>query len=167
LPNLKALESVAPTWFIELFGGPRAVCEGKSIEKFRTDRCGLLLAILAARPERMYPREELGYLLWPDLDDRPLQLQRLRDELSKLGASLGKDIFEKSGNRGVKVRSGITSDVARFDQLFLTAARATPEQRLPALEAAAALYKDDLLPRYYDDWSERERERLKVSTAMC
>ncbi|MBB6049972.1 ATP-binding protein [Armatimonas rosea] len=156
------MESVATTWFIELFGELRAVCAEKSVEKFRTDRCRLLLAILAARPERMHPREELGDLLWPDEDDRPLQLQRLRGELSELGTSLGKDIFEKSGNRGVKVRSGIASDVSRFDQLFLTAARATPEQRLPALEAAAALYKDDLLPSRYDDWTIRERERLKV-----
>ncbi len=118
--------------------------------------------MLAARPERVHSREELGELLWPDEDPQRQRL-RLRGELSELRTGLGEDIFQKSGNIGVKVRPGITSDVAHFDHYLLTAVRAsTPEQRLPSLRAAAALYKGDLLPGFYDDWSVRERERLKA-----
>ncbi|WP_395138130.1 BTAD domain-containing putative transcriptional regulator, partial [Armatimonas sp.] len=155
------MESVPTTWLIELFGGPRAVCGDVSVSRFRTRRGGLLLAMLAARPERVHSREELGELLWPE-EDPQKQNPRLRDELSKLKADLGEDILEKS-NSGVKVRPSITSDVARFDDYLLTAVRAsTPEQRLPSLRAAAALYKGDLLPGFYEDWVQTERERLKA-----
>ncbi|WP_394796947.1 BTAD domain-containing putative transcriptional regulator [Armatimonas sp.] len=156
------MESVPTTWIIELLGGLRAICGEVSVSRFRTQRCRLLLAMLAARPERVHSREELGELLWPDEDPQRQRL-RLRGELSELRTGLGEDIFQKSGNIGVKVRPGITSDVAHFDHYLLTAVRAsTPEQRLPSLRAAAALYKGDLLPGFYDDWSVRERERLKA-----
>lgn len=156
------MESVLHTWEIELLGGLVAVCGERRLTRFRTKRSGHLLALLAARPERIYTREELGELLWPD-EDQELQLRRLRDELSKLSTYLGETIFEKQGNVGVRLRPGITSDVARFDALFLRVVRTrAPEQRLTTLLQATALYKGDLLPGYLDDWSLRERERLRA-----
>ena len=156
------MESASADWTIELFGGLRAVCKDRSVVRFRTQRGGLLLSILAARPERVHSRDELGELLWPDEDPQRQRL-RLRGELSELRTGLGDDIFERSGNVGVRVRPGVTSDVARFEGFLLAAVRASaPEQRLPPLQAAASLYRGDLLPGFFDDWSVREREHLRA-----
>lgn len=155
------MESTVPVaWQITLWGGLRATCGEKTVAHFRTLRCGLLLAILASRPERIHSREELGELLWPD-EDPQWQRNRLRGELSELRHDLGEDIFEKSGNLGLRVRPGVSSDVARFDETVQAALRAlAPERRVPLLQAAVALSEGDFLPGYYDDWSVRERERL-------
>ena len=144
------VESVPTTWFIELLGGLRAVCGEVSVSHFRTQRCGLLLALLATRPARVHSREELGELLWPEEDPQRQRL-RLRGELSELRTGLGEDIFEKRGNVGVRVRPGITSDVAHFDDYLLTAVRASTPEQLTARTRAelakwAKVVKDAGLP---------------------
>lgn len=157
-------------WRVELFGGLRAVRSTDAVEvtEFRTKKCEQLLAMLASKPGRAWGREELGELLWPGDDDPSHQRELLRYNLAKIKVALhGDDVIVRGGNTWVSADpERLTSDVAAFDAAFdvafLSAVRAsTPAERLDPLREAVRLYRDDLLPDFYDEWSCRERERLR------
>lgn len=149
-------------WRVELLGGLRATRGSERVTKFRTQKSTLLLALLAVQPGREWGREELCEVLWPEID-LPVQRARLRDELRNVRDALGPEIVAKGKHASVAADSArLTSDVAEFDLSFLRAVRSTaPFERVEPLRAAVALYKGDLLPGFYDDWSCGERERLR------
>ncbi|HLK58694.1 MAG TPA: winged helix-turn-helix domain-containing protein [Chthonomonadaceae bacterium] len=55
-------------WRIELLGGLKAGRSGQEIERFRTQKAGGLLALLAYHPNQTHCRETLIEQLWPNTD---------------------------------------------------------------------------------------------------
>jgi predicted ATPase len=145
-------------WRVELLGNLRITRGEKTVTRFESRKVGALLARLALAPERAHPREELAALLWPDAD-RTLGLERLRHVLSSLLRQTGTpgagdaDPLLVADRQMVRLnREAVTCDVVEFER------RAGRRQ----YAQARALYTGDLLPGYYDDWIQDERERLRA-----
>ncbi|GIV69776.1 AAA family ATPase [Caldilinea sp.] len=129
---------------IELFGALR-VSEEERIFKVKGGRAVSLLAYLALHSHARHGREALAEILSPDA--APERVRRnLSDALYRLRCALGAGWLDVEGETvALRVGSDLWVDVWEFERL---AARTD----LAALEAAAALYKGDLLPEIYDDW---------------
>lgn len=143
-------------WRVELLGNLQITRGEKTITRFESRKVGALVARIALSPERLHPREELAALLWPEAD-RPVGLERLRHVLSSLlrqtGGTGDADPLLIVDRQAVRInREAVTCDAVEFERL---AGRRQYEQ-------ARALYTGDLLPGYYDDWIQDERERLRA-----
>lgn len=105
----------------------------------------LLLARLALQPGRQHPREELIELLWPGVG-LDAGRNRLRQTLSTVRALLETPeapLLQADRLQVSLLPGALSSDVQDFE-----AGR------------AAALYRGELLPGYFDDWVVQERHRL-------
>ena len=112
-----------------------------------------LLARLALAPERLHAREELVELLWPGVD-AAIGRNRLRQALSTLKSRLespGGTPVLQADRLGVRVVPGALACDAREFEAHLRAGRHA---------AAAASYRGELLPGFYDEWINDERQRL-------
>lgn len=148
-----------PPWRIELLGWLRAEWYGGStaqtVTRFATHQTAVLLARLALGPHRAHAREELVDTLWPDADyDRARArlrqaLSSLRHQLEPPGVSPGSILIADRTHIRLNPDAFVT-DVAEFE----AATRAGRSAE------AAALYRGDLLPGFYEDWVLAERERL-------
>jgi len=97
-----------------------------------------LLAYLAVRPGRRYPRDKLATLLWPGTGDEHAR-QSLRQALVTLRRVLGAHAIVIADHREVGLEApGLDIDVGRFEALIR-------ESSAEALQAAAELYQGDLL----------------------
>jgi predicted ATPase len=143
-------------WRVELLGNLQITRGEKTITRFESRKVGALVARIALSPERLHPREELAALLWPEAD-RPVGLERLRHVLSSLlrqtGGAGDADPLLIADRQAVRInREAVTCDAVEFERL------AGRQQ----YEPARGLYTGDLLPGYYDDWIQDERERLRA-----
>ena len=105
----------------------------------------LLLARLALQPLRQHPREELIELLWPGVALEAGR-NRLRQTLSTLRALLETPeapLLQADRQQISLLPGALSSDVQDFEAT-----------------RAAALYRGELLPGYFDDWVVLERHRL-------
>lgn len=129
---------------IELFGALR-VTENERVVNVAGSRAVSLLAYLVLHPRARHTREALAELLSPDAPAERVR-RNFSDALYRLRSTLGPGWLDVEGET-VALRGGpdLWVDVWEFERL---AARTD----LAALEAAAALYKGDLLPEIYDDW---------------
>jgi predicted ATPase len=119
-----------------------------------------LLARLALAPDRAQPREVLIELLWPGVA-LAVGRNRLRQVLSTLKAQL--DAPADGGSTPGEVISAdrlslrLAGQQLRCDAvLFEAAARAGRHGE------AAALYRGELMPGFYDEWIHGERNRLAL-----
>ncbi len=164
----------APVWRVELFGGLRAIryspgalsaaapplpaTPAAVLERFQTQRTGLLLAALALAAPAARTREELSALLWPDATAAAGR-ERLSQALYWLRQRLEGDAGREPGSvlradrytiRLLLPEAGGT-DVQEFED-------AVAEERW---EAAAALYGGPFLAGYpEDEWVYLERQRF-------
>ena len=137
-------------WRVEMLGGLRVVGDEHLITQFGARKTTALLALLALRPERVQPREELAAQLWPDAEWESSR-NRLKQALSMLRKHLG-PIFEAS-HFGIKLSLGsVETDVAQWEGLV----------KAGRLREAGALWQGELLPGYYEDALVQERERLNA-----
>ena len=121
-----------------------------------------LLAYLAFRQGHGASRDHLAALLWGDTRDEQAR-KSLRQTVyvlrKALGAAGAPSLFVE-GEMLTLNPDGVDVDVGRFEQL-------TAENTPGALEAAAALYRGDLLEGFsvdeppFEDWRIVERERLR------
>lgn len=136
------------SWRVELLGGLRVLGEGVLITQFEARKTTALLALLALRPERVHPREELIVALWPDAELESGR-NRLKQALSMLRKRLG-PIFETS-HFGIRLLPGaVETDTAQWEALIGQG----------RLREAEALWRGELLPGFYEDPLALERERL-------
>ncbi len=160
---------LAEAWCIELFGALKARLGTVEITRFRSYRTGALLAYLACYRNRTHPREELIELLWPESEPEAGQMS-LRTALSSLRRQL-EPPGVPPGSVLVADRSQVrlnppafTTDVAEFEAALRSAAGAEdPAERSSQLGRAVELYQGPLLPGYYEDWVQTERERLEAA----
>jgi len=157
-------------WRVELLGGLRAAFfptpdapePTHSVERFQTQRTGLLLAALAldVTSAAARPRDEIAGRLWPDAESGAAR-ERLSQALYWLRQRLEGDVGRPPGSALAADRhsvrlipEAVETDVSRFE-------RAVREGRW---EAAVRAYAGPLLAGYPDDeWVYLERQRLAES----
>lgn len=155
---------------IELLGKLRFTFGQHLITSVNTNRMRSLLAFLLLNSDVAQSREHLAFLLWPESGDAQARTN-LRQLLYNLRRALPVECsLLVTDNQTVCWRAdpSCTIDVVEFEAAVqkaeaakdgdLTAAR-------EALEEAARLYQDDLLPDLYDDWLQPKREQLRHQLA--
>ena len=155
---------------IELLGGLRVTVDEQRLTSVNTNRLKSLLAFLVLHSDAPQSRERLAYLLWPESSESQARTN-LRQLLHHLRRALPVEYsLLSTDNQNVQWRAGsCTTDVAEFEA---AAARAEDAERAghfdtarEALEEAAGLYQDDLLPELYDEWLQPRRAQLRASFA--
>src|SRR5437870_12576641 len=151
---------------IELLGRLRAGRDGRLITRFQTQKTGALLAYRALHSRRPHPREQLVELLWPDDDEGSarhklrMALSSLRRQLEPPGVPAGTVILTDRFSAQLNP-AAVTTDVAEFDAALQAAARAgSDRERVQLLAEAVEPYGGELLPGYYEEWIDAERQRL-------
>jgi len=154
-----------PIWRISLFGGIRASSGDRVIDRFQTQKTGVLFAYLAYHVQRRPFREELIEILWPDVE-----LDAGRNRLSQALAWL-RSVLEPEGTvkNSVLVSDrlsvglnpdAVVTDVGEFQSAASAPSTQDPSTQSSMLTRACDLYVGHLLPGYYDDWVLGERQRL-------
>ena len=154
-PPAAAPRVAEPRWQVRLLGAVDVFDGVQRLDRFPSRAVAALLARLALAPDRAHPREELVELLWPGVA-LAVGRNRLRQVLSTL-----KSMLEPAGVPGVAVvladrlsvraaPGALGCDAVRFEQLV----------RAGQPDRAAALYRGELMPGYFDDWIHDERQRL-------
>jgi DNA-binding SARP family transcriptional activator len=147
-------------------GGDRSK-SGSAVEL--PGRPGSLLAYLALARGRFFSRGELVSALWPEQAEggtiRSLNtvLWRLRKALARPPlAQTEVVVCDRRGAIGLPVDAALQADVDEFAHL-VAPALAKPLEQLAAedvehLRRGVALYRDDILAGFTDDWALRARE---------
>jgi predicted ATPase/DNA-binding SARP family transcriptional activator len=139
------------------------------ITRFQTQKTGVLLAYLAFNLQLPHSREVLTALLWPD-DELDAARHKLRMALSSLrrqleppGVPAGAVIV--SSRTTVQLNpEAVSTDMAEYESALQAAYRAGSNPgKARHLAEAVELYRGELLPGYYEDWMESERQRLEES----
>ena len=156
-------------WHIQLFGGLKARLGPRVLTRFRTQKAGALLAHLALPPHRIFPREELIDLLWPDCDlhsgrlNLRVALSSLRRQLEPPDIPAGSVLIADRTNIRLNP-AAVATDVAAFEAALQVARRsASTAERMTHLAAALAFYRGELLPALYDERVLIEREHLALA----
>lgn len=153
-------------WHIVLLNGLQAYQSEQRIERFRTQKTGELLALLALNAHRPMSREEIAGVIWPESDlisgraSLRTALASLRQQLEPPGT--GANSILLADRVSVRLCSdAVYTDVSEFEAACRRAERAASlQQRLQDYSQAVDLYAGDLLPGYYADWIMEERARL-------
>jgi DNA-binding SARP family transcriptional activator len=138
---------------IDLLGGFRITSGGSALRESLSSRLQSLVAYLALHPETPIPRQQLAFLFWPDSEESQARTN-LRQLLHHLRTALPQsDVQLESDQHAIWWRPGESCavDAIEFEQAV----------NRGDLEAAARLYRGDLLPAFYDEWIDSERERLR------
>lgn len=147
----------APRWHLRLLGDVVLTDAQGRAHRLPGRTATALLAQLALAPDRAHAREALVDALWPGVA-LDVGRNRLRQALSTLkqlldGAADGADSVLQADRLALRLQPGsVVCDALRFEQAL----------RAGALPEAAALYRGELLPGYYDDWVQDERQRLQA-----
>jgi DNA-binding SARP family transcriptional activator/predicted ATPase len=155
---------------IELLGTLRFTFGQNLITSVNTNRVRSLLAFLVLHSEAVQSREQLASLIWPESTEAQARTN-LRQLLHNLRRALPVECsLLVSDNHTVRwlPDHSCAIDVVEFE----AAARAAENAKggdsateREALEQAARLYQDDLLPDLYDDWLRPKREQLRLQFA--
>ncbi|HEY7392872.1 MAG TPA: AAA family ATPase [Bryobacteraceae bacterium] len=138
---------------IELLGGFRLTLNGQPAAGVLSSRLQSLIAYLALHSGTAVSRQQLSFLFWADSEESQARTN-LRQLLHHLRSVLPDiDQYLKTDHQTLcwQPADGCTTDVVAFEE---AATRGD-------LQTAMRLYRGDLLPAFYDDWIESERERLK------
>jgi len=131
-----------------------------------TNRLHSLLAYLVLHGDAPQSREQLAFRLWPESDESQARTN-LRQLLHHLRRALpAEHCLLVSDNHTVQWPRdpACTVDVLEFEDAL---ARARGAAEKPALEEAARLYQDDLLPGLYDEWLQPRREHYRQQLTRC
>jgi len=151
--------------YLRLLGTFHASLDDQPISALSQPRTQKLLAYLLLHRREPQSRHKIAFLFWPDSTDVQAQ-SNLRTQLTRLRRQLpNADRYISSNVATVQWRtdSDYVLDVARLEAV---AARwglgdaAIDASSAQTTEEILALYSDDLLPTFYDDWLLIERKRL-------
>ena len=141
---------------VRLLGAAEVILDGRRLRGFNSPRLQAFLARIALRREPL-DRAALAFEIWPESTERQARTN-LRKLLHELRQALpGVDAFAEIGTGRVGWLSAGPSEV---DVLSFREAIASGD-----FEAAARLYRGDLLPSCYDDWVLEERRALRAAAA--
>ncbi len=161
-----------PSFRIELFGRFRITHGDELVTAVNTNRLKSLLTYLILHGDALQPREHLAFLLWPDSGEA-----QARTNLRQLLHHLRRALPDECGvlaadNQTVQwVRDPACAiDVTEFDAAVTAsesaAQAADVSAEIRALERAARLYQDDLIPGLYDDWLQQKRDHYRQRAAQ-
>jgi DNA-binding SARP family transcriptional activator len=152
---------------IELLGKLRFTFGQRLVTSVNTNRLQSLLAFLVLHGDAAQSREQLAFLLWPESTESQARTN-LRQLLHHLRRALPVECsLLAADNQTVSWRldDACSIDVLEFETAAARAAEADRKGDFmtarEALEEAARLYQDDLLPGLYDEWLGTRRERLR------
>ncbi len=157
---------MAAPWRITLLGELRAERGDLVVTRFRTQKTASLLAYLAYHGDRTHSREMLAELLWPEEDPESsrhrlsVALSALRQQLEPSGTPLGSVLISGRIAAGLDF-AAVRTDVTEFEAGLENATEAAGvKDQAAALALAVDLYRGELLPGFYEEWIEPERQRL-------
>jgi DNA-binding SARP family transcriptional activator/tetratricopeptide (TPR) repeat protein len=114
----------------------------------------LLLAYLLLNPDIPHRREQLAGLLWPDYLETSAR-RNLRTAVWHIRRAIGERYLQADrATVGFVAAAAYTLDVTALEQVPVQA-------DAEALLRAVSAYTGDLLPGFYEDWVQLERERLQ------
>jgi predicted ATPase/DNA-binding SARP family transcriptional activator/Tfp pilus assembly protein PilF len=163
-------------WRIRLFGELAAEGDGRVIDRFRSQKTGVLLAYLAYYHPRAHTRDLLIELLWPEsnlqagrhnLSNALSWLRQQWEPSTRYSSGWGRATVPPSDvlladRFSVRLNTEtVTTDVAAFRAALKAStdvSRST--ERVQSLAHAVELYRGELLPDYYEDWILQERQWL-------
>ncbi|HZH92141.1 MAG TPA: BTAD domain-containing putative transcriptional regulator [Pyrinomonadaceae bacterium] len=166
------------TLSIQLFGKFSVHADGQPLEGLDAFKVQELLSYLLVHRERPHTRESLAGLLWGEtatdkskkyLRQALWHLQSALEGRNGGGDAGGNDdgSLLSTGHDWVRFNadSAVWLDVAVFERAFARvqgkAGRDLDDETKRLVEAAAELYKGDLLEGWYQDWCLYDRERLQ------
>lgn len=115
-----------------------------------------LFAYLCFHQAVQHRREKLAGMLWPDSDESNAR-SNLRHALWRLGESVGKDLFLADKlSISINPDADLWVDVVAFEAV-------SEDEPLEAVLSAVQLYQGELLPGFYEDWVDLERDRLRAA----
>jgi DNA-binding SARP family transcriptional activator len=141
---------------IQLLGGFRLTIDGRHLSGISTTRQQSLLVYLLLHRHTPQPRPHIAFLFWPDTTEKQA-LTNLRTNYYRLRLKLPQaDRFLRSDWQTIQwLPDGpFTLDVAEFE----TAVSAAGD--VAGWRLAFDLYHGPLLPGWYEEWLEPERDRL-------
>lgn len=147
---------------LRLLGGFEARAPSGASLSFPTRKTQALLAYLAVRPGRRYPRSKIANLLWADHGDEPAKanLRQTLSYLRKALAEAGRSLLLVENDTIAIDPEGVSVDTADLEEL-------AAQDSLNALERAVGLFRGDLLKGFdlreeeFNDWLRAERARLR------
>jgi DNA-binding SARP family transcriptional activator/TolB-like protein/cytochrome c-type biogenesis protein CcmH/NrfG len=150
-------------WQLELFGEFHLASKsGEPITALgRRDRA--LLVYLALTSNQRESRERLAALLWSTRGD-----EQARHSLAQSTAVLRKALSDAAKTIVQSEQATLTIDGTQFDVDVLAFRRLVEVNTIESLQAAVALYSDDLLAGFevrsegFDEWITGERARLRT-----
>jgi DNA-binding SARP family transcriptional activator len=152
--------------------GLRLERDGRRVERLGAQKAAALLAYLAHRPSRIYPRDELVELFWPDVEldagrnNLSTALWTVRRVLeSELGVAPA-DVIRADRTSLRLEPDSVVTDVAEFEAALAAARRfgqqpGGREQREERLARAVALYRGEFLRGFTEGWVYPEQARLR------
>jgi DNA-binding SARP family transcriptional activator len=159
---------------VRLFGGFEVWQGDRKVEGFESQKARALLAYLISQPDRVFSREQLAGLLWPERDQEAAR-HALRQAIYNLRSALpetgDKSPLIVSNSLGIQLNplAGIWTDVAHFEEA-LRRGRKRDSFDPHQLSTAAQLYRGDFLTGFYvknseafEEWLVTEQERLRES----
>lgn len=156
-----------PVLRIELFGTPRITWGEQPIHALHKGRLQILLAYLVLHHGEPISREHLAITLWPDSSE-PQARTNLRQLVHHLRRALPSecDFLMPNGQTVIWLPDDRCAvDIFEFEAAVARGAVARERQanadERKGLEAAAALYQDDLLRGFYDEWIEPKRKHFR------
>ena len=156
---------------VELLGTLRLTCGQHLVTSVSTNRQQSLLAFLVLHGDVAQSREYLAFLLWPESGESQARTN-LRQLIHNLRRALPVECsLLITDNRTVRWRldNSCSIDVSEFEAAVSRAADAEKKGDFTAareaLEEAARLYQDDLLPDLYDEWLQTKRDQLRQQHA--
>jgi DNA-binding SARP family transcriptional activator len=167
-----AVQAVRAPFRIELFGNFSIRRGDEPLNAVNTTRLQSLLAYLVLQRGMPQPREQVAFLLWPDSDEGQSRTN-LRQLLHHFRRALPLEChFLEIDHQTVRWRNDPTCavDVLEFDTALAEAEAAAKaadiSTEIHALEQAARLYRDDLLPAIYDEWLRHDRDAYRQKSAQ-
>jgi DNA-binding SARP family transcriptional activator len=148
---------IVPHLEIQLLGDFRLTYNGRILTEINTNRLQILLAYLLLQRNAPQPRRHIAFLFWPDTTEKQA-LSNLRTSYSRLRQKLpDATLFLRSDRQTIQwlPDAPFTLDVAEFEAAVSTA------KTVANWQSAVDLYHAPILPGWYDEWLEPERERLR------
>ncbi|RME60888.1 MAG: hypothetical protein D6790_08625 [Caldilineae bacterium] len=146
---------------IFLFGGLRVFLGETPLPPFPTQKSRALFVYLLLNRDQVHTRSRLAGLFWGDSPE--IRARRsLNTALWRLRRIVPSALILTDAD-AIRLNPDLPYwlDVAAFEALLATPYTPTP-RRMEALERATELYRDGLLPGWYEDWVLIEAERLRL-----
>lgn len=153
---------------IYLFGTLQLYPAGHTVPlDIRSAKLRPLLGYLILHHGRAVERQRMADFLWPESDEaagrRNLReyLYRARQALDEFAA--GEELLVTDDRFAtLTLPQNCWVDLFEFQDKLAQAHETTNhQQKIELLEAAQALYRDDLLRDFYEDWADSEREQVR------